>query len=98
MLVQDLENKGFVDINVGCVVEFRVHGRLAWRGDDVFAAILNRASARADHQSPGRTQESNFVAIVREFHVIASRVSVVAGNAHTFSDPENKYTTQFKHD
>lgn len=84
---------------VGCVcfVEFGVHGRLAWRGD-VFAAILNRASARADHQSPGRTRDSNFVAIVREFLVIVSLVTVVAGNAHIFSDPENKFITQFKHD
>lgn len=97
MSIQDVENKGFVDINVGCVVEFRVHGRLAWHGD-VFAAILNRPRARADHQSPGRTRESNFTVLVREFHVIVSRVSVVVSDAHTFSNPEHNVISQFKHD
>lgn len=74
-----------------------MHGRHAWRGD-VFAAILNRASARADHQSPGRTRERNFVIRVRELYVIVSRVSVAVADAHTFSDPENKFITKFKHD
>lgn len=54
-----------IGIVLGCVVEFRVHGLAAWRArarGDVFAnaAILYRASARADHQSPARTRKLNF--------------------------------------
>ncbi|KPI91783.1 hypothetical protein RR46_15287 [Papilio xuthus] len=46
-------------------VEFRVHGRAAWRSMTCAPPFLNRARARSDHQSAAGRARNSLAAILR---------------------------------